>query len=142
MPREITEDEKVGWSQYEPVPVGLYEAEITKIEETENPFKKGEFQYLVYFKLNYRNAQGEEVVISRMISKRLSPKSKLFEVLTAIDGKKPTKASYPEGIRISGLIGKKCRVTIRNQESKEGNTYSKIDVFLPLEDEGKKGGQG
>lgn len=120
--------QKVSWTEYELTPEGIYEAEIVKVEEATSEF--GEI-YQFYFKLNCKNSRGEEIEISRPISKKLSPKSKLYELVAALDGKKPTREDYPDGVTVAELIGKKCRVMIRNIETDSG-TFSRIQTFLTL----------
>lgn len=124
----MEKDEKVNWSSYENVPDGLYEAEITRVEKTTSEF--GDV-YQVHFRINYQNGQGEQAEIMRPVSPKLSPKSKLYELVGALDGKKPNKTDYPEGIVVGELIGKKCRVMVKNVETDQG-TFSRIETFLAI----------
>jgi len=71
--------------------------------------------------------------MKRLISEKLSAKSKLFELVNAIDGKKPSKESHPKGIIISSLEGSKCRVVISHTQSQTGNVWARVETFLPLE---------
>jgi len=132
MPEEIDASETIEWSEFELIPVGLYDAEIIKIEKEESPFEEGKVQLQIHFKLNHKNSRGEDAVVRRMLSRTLNPKSKFFELVSAVNGESPSKEKYPNGITISDLLGKSCKVIIKNQKSKNGNTYSKIDTFLPL----------
>ena len=132
MAEEIDTNETIEWSEFELIPVGLYDAEIIKIEKEESPFEEGKVQLQIHFKLNHKNSQGEDTVVRRMLSRTLNPKSKFFELVSAVNGESPSKEKYPNGITVSDLSGKSCKVIIKNQKSKNGNTYSKIDTFLPL----------
>ena len=129
----------VPWTEYELVPVGVYEAEIIEVEEVDSPFRENEQLFQLHFRLNYQNSQGEPVVMKRLISEKLNAKSKLFELVGAFDGKKPSKESYPGGIDDSFLLGKKCKIVIRHTDSQTGNTWAKIDSFLPLDKKDKAG---
>jgi len=132
MPEQIDDNETIEWTEFELIPVGLYNAEIIKIEKEESPFEEGKVQLQIHFKIDHKNSQGEDAVVRRMLSRTLNPKSKFFELVSAVNGEIPSKEKYPNGITISDLSGKSCKVIIKNQKSKNGNTYSKIDTFLPL----------
>ncbi len=134
----MSTDKTINWTEYELVPVGIYEAEIIEVEEIESPFREGELLFQMHFRIGYKNSQGEPVIMKRLISEKLNSKSKLFELASAIDGKKPTKESYPEGMTVSSLEGKKCRAVIQHTESQNGSTWAKIESFLPSEDKDKK----
>jgi len=124
---------QVPWTEYELVPVGVYDAEILKIEEMDSPFREDEQLFQFHFKLDYKDSQGNQFVMKRLISEKLSAKSKLFELVNAIDGKKPSKESHPKGIIISSLEGSKCRVVISHTQSQTGNVWARVETFLPLE---------
>ena len=125
-------NKNVLWTEIELVPAGVYEAEIVEVEEVNNPFEEGESQLRLHFALDYKDRQGKPVVIKRFISKKLNAKSKLFELVGAIDGKNPSKESYPEGIDPSSLKGKRCKVVIKHTDSKDGSTWARAESFLPL----------
>ncbi len=123
---------QVPWTEYELVPVGVYDAEIIKVEEIDSPFRENEQLFQFHFRLDYQDGQGKQVVMKRLISEKLNAKSKLFELVSATDGEKPSKESYPKGISIPSLEGNKCRVVIGHTQSQTGNVWARIETFLPL----------
>ena len=84
MAEEIDTNETIEWSEFELIPVGLYDAEIIKIEKEESPFEEGKVQLQIHFKLNHKNSQGEDTVVRRMLSRTLNPKSKFFELVSQL----------------------------------------------------------
>ena len=43
----------VPWTEYELVPVGVYEAEIIEVEEVDSPFRENEQLFQLHFRLSY-----------------------------------------------------------------------------------------
>ena len=142
MTEQIEDNETIEWSEFELIPEGLYNAEIVKIEKEDSPFEKGKVQLQIHFKIEHKNSQGENAVVRRMLSRTLNPKSKFFELVSAVNGESPSKEKYPNGITVSDLLGKSCKVVIKNRKSRNGNVYSRIDTFVQSEKKGEKEGQG
>lgn len=117
---------------FDALPEDVYETMIENIkaEMKPNPFKEGKEE----LSLNFTFAITEGEHSGRKLFRRMSPHisigkpSNLFKLVNAIEGK-TLDGDYFEGFKLSKLLGRFVRVTVKNKVVGE-NTYSNIESFL------------
>lgn len=112
----------------EPIKEGMYDALVKEIDEGTGTFGD-------YLKISFEITAGEfkGVLKSSVASKKLSKsksgkKSKLFEIVTAITGIAPEAG---ESLDIEKLIGKSCKILVKNGQEKDGITFQNVTEVMP-----------
>jgi len=114
---------------------GVYPAKVFGIEEQEDEQYGGE-RIVFTFELEHEaNDDGSPVHLTAYCSKTLSPKSKLRKFAEVIMSTKFSKDQAENGVDLDGLVGLPCQVGIVHNESKDGNTYAKVENLYPPQKE-------
>lgn len=120
--------------EFEP---GMYDAIITDIEETDNPFEEDKTQLQFTFEVpGYENEDGSTANKRGWANPVWNSKSKLWGWAFAILGKEPAEG---EAFRTSSLIGKPCRIVLNTGKKQDGTSVLKLtDVLGPMKAAPKK----
>jgi hypothetical protein len=112
------------------IPVGEYEATISKIKQTREPsFEDREIlvdRVAVLLELDYKSlvtGKEEHGFVQKRMNLSFHEKAKLSEFLRAAVG------DLPDEVDSDALIGKKVKITILHNESKAGDTYDNVAKF-------------
>lgn len=109
------QNRSVLYAQAEPVlvPAGIHEAELVEVRRFSNAF--GERVGLVF-----RIASGphEGVELMEAAALKASPRGKLAELVRGMGG---ADGSLPQA-----LIGRRCQIAVRHEQTRTGKTYAAI----------------
>lgn len=113
----------------EPIPEGLYEAEIQEIEEDSGNF--GDFVRIVFIIISGEHKGTlRNLIASKKLTRSSSGKnSKLFTVVKAITKEEPKPET---DIDLEKLVGSKCRIFVKNGKEKDGIVYQNVTEVMPL----------
>lgn len=147
MINESIKIEKRETISYPPIPENVYQVELLDITMAEKPkYRKPEelekvleFQFtLLNGKDKKENLRGRNlwrnfVPTFLYISKKYG-KNVLYQIVEAIDGQEmsPERESSLDTKEINALIGKQCRVVVKNKKG-DDKIWSNIEAFLPAE---------
>ena len=112
------------------IPVGEYEATVSKIKQTREPsYEDREIlvdRVAVLLELDYKSlvtGKEEHGFVQKRMNLSFHEKAKLSEFLRATTG------DLPDEVDSDALIGKKVKITILHNESKAGDTYDNVAKF-------------
>ena len=98
---------------------GIHRAVLTKVNSFENHWgERLGFEFTI-------TETGETIM--RTTTPKLTPKSKLAELLTEITGLTITATTE---INLDELVGKECDVLVKNTKAKNGLTYSNVEHIV------------
>jgi hypothetical protein len=112
----------------DPIPEGLYEAEVQEIEEDSGDF--GDFVRVV-FKIT--SGDHKDTLRNLIASKKLyigsGKTSKLVGVVKALTKEEPKPGADMD---LEKLVGSKCRIFVKNGKERDGIVYQNISECMPL----------
>lgn len=112
---------QAGGQKPEVVPDGLYPAQLTAVKEFENSYgPRLGFEFTLG-----GDAQGQTVM--RSTTPKLTPKSKLGELLRGLMGRDIDSMDMDCGFDLETLVGTACQVMIRQSHGKNGKVYSNVE---------------
>lgn len=133
---------------FDPLPENVYQVELLDIEVQEKPKYKQPDQVENVFSfqftlLNGKDKKGESLR-GRNIWLNFVPtylyigkngKNKLFQIIEAMLRRELTQEEEAtmEAVKLNKLIGKQCRVVVKNKAGKDNAVFSNIDSLLPFE---------
>lgn len=107
------------------VPDGIYRATLMAIR----PFRNAHGERIGFeFTLHGEGVQGQKVLGST--SPRLSPKSKLADVLRGLLGRELMDVEMTDGIDLEDLVGSSCSVVVFQVRGGSGQVYSNVEKVL------------
>ncbi|MDA2920647.1 hypothetical protein MYX76_14335 [Desulfobacterota bacterium AH_259_B03_O07] len=109
---------------------GVYPAKVAELIEQEDE-QYGERIIFTFELKNEDNDDGSPVRVISYCTNTLSPKSKLRKFVEVLIGQKLSKDQAEDGVDLEPLVGLPCQVVIIHNDSKDGNTYAKVDNLLP-----------
>jgi len=109
---------------------GVYPAKVAEVIEQEGE-QYGERIVFTFELKNEDNDDGSPVGVISYCTNTLSPKSKLRKFVEVLLGQKLSKDQAEQGVDLEGLVELPCQVVIVHNDSKDGNTYAKVDNLLP-----------
>lgn len=114
-----------------PIPEGLYEAKVKEISEDEGEF--GE-----YLKFVFEITEGEEKGTTRnaIASKKLSrtKSGKASKLVGYVEALTKTKLQKGEVLDLEKMVGKYCRIFVKDDKEMDGVMMQRITEVMPTED--------
>lgn len=115
----------------EPIPEGLYEAKVKEVSEDEGEF--GE-----YLKFVFEITEGEEKGTTRnaIASKKLSrtKSGKASKLVGYVEALTKTKLQKGEVLDLEQMVGKSCRIFVKDDKEMDGVMMQRITEVMPAED--------
>ena len=103
------------------VPDGVYPAQLTAVKEFENSYgPRLGFEFTL-------SGAGEGKTVMRSTAPKLTPKSKLAELLRGLMGREVDDMDIACGFDVESLVGTDCQVIIRQSRGKSGKLYSNVE---------------
>ena len=103
------------------VPDGVYPAKLTCVKEFQNSYgPRLGFEFTL-------GGRGEGKTVMRSTAPKLTPKSKLAELLRGLMGRDIDQMDLSCGFDLEELVGIKCQVLIRQSQGKNGKLYSNVE---------------
>ena len=124
----VIEQTEAGSGQYYEFKPDVYDAVVTDIIETDNPFEEDKTQLEFTFEVpGYQNEDGTVASKRGWANPVWNPKSKLWGWAFAILGKEPAAG---EPFRTSALIGQPCRIVLNAGKNQKGESIVKLTEVL------------
>lgn len=111
---------------YEPVPLGTYDAVLTNLQLVASPFDEGKEQLEWTFTVRGGEYDGRQ--LKAYSSLATGPKAKLLLWASALL-QRPLQAG--ETLDLNELLNKPCRITVLLRAKENGGEYNRIDAVLP-----------
>lgn len=100
---------------------GIYPATLTAVREFENSYgPRLGFEFTLG-----GDAEGETVM--RSTTPKLTPQSKLAELLRGLVGREVDSMDMECGFDLETLVGTECQVIVRQAQGKNGKVYSNVE---------------
>ena len=100
---------------------GVYPARLTAVREYENSYgPRLGFEFTLG-----GSAEGQTVM--RSTTPKLTPKSKLADLLRGLVGREVDQTDMECGFDLETLVGTDCQVIIRQSQSQNGKLYSNVE---------------
>lgn len=111
----------------DPIPEGLYEAEVEKIEEDSGEY--GDF-VRVTFKITSEDYKDtlRNIIASKNLSFGGGKNSKLYGIVKALTKEDPKPGT---DIEMEKLVGSKCRILVKNGKEQDGIVYQNVTEVMP-----------
>jgi len=100
---------------------GIYPAKLTAVREFENSYgPRLGFEFTL-------GGEAEGLTVMRSTTPKLTPQSKLAELLRGLSGTDIGQIDVECGFDLEALIGTDCQVIIRQARGKNGKLYSNVE---------------
>ena len=116
---------------YEKADEGIHNVVLSRIEDiglVETVQYGTKDQFAMYFTcLDQKGKDGGDVDLRYVVTKKLTPKSKLGQMLADLN------ITFSEdSFDTDDLVGVKCQVVVRHNKADNGNVYANITEFVPI----------
>ena len=103
------------------VPDGVYPAKLTSVKEFHNSYgPRLGFEFTL-------GGNGGGKTVMRSTAPKLTPKSKLADLLRGLMGRDIDQMDLACGFDVEELVGTDCQVLIRQSQGKNGKLYSNVE---------------
>lgn len=117
---------KIEMTKYDPIPAGVYLAQIGAVDEAE-----GQFGPQLKIRFDLLDDEHSDRALTGWTSCKLSPKSKLYTwSKAAIFGGRDIPATW--SFDSDGLLGRQVQIVVSAERGSDGETYNKVKDVLPL----------